>query len=129
MEASNELKDMLMELDKKFDKDTSVGGVDAWVSYFAENGVMVISQGEDIKGREAIHNYMKGAFSLPEFSLRWQPIDGKISEDGTLGYTYGKYLRRYLDTEGKEIVSTGKYTSVWQKQAEGDWKISLDIGN
>lgn len=129
MAENQNVKDMLMELDRQFDKTTSTGGVDAWVSYFAHDGVMVVSQGEDIKGREEIRKSMEGAFSLPGFSLRWEPIDASVSNDGSLGYTYGKYVRRYLDKKGVEIISTGKYTTVWQRQEDNSWRVILDIGN
>jgi len=129
VEKNQNLKHILMELDRQFDRDTSVEGVKAWVSYFAHDGIMVISQGEDIKGKEAIQQYMDRIFSLPGFSLRWEPIDASISEDGSLGYTYGKYVRKYVDDKGTEVTSTGKYTTVWQKQRDTSWEIILDIGN
>lgn len=123
------LKDMLMELDRQFDRDTAIGGVDAWVSYFANDGVMVVAKGEDLKGKEIIHKAMERSFAFPGFSLRWEPIDAAISDDGTLGYTYGKYVRRYIDDKGIEVTSTGKYTTVWKRQEDASWKIILDIGN
>jgi len=128
MENSKNLKEILMDLDRQFDKDTSTGGIDAWVSYFADDGVMV-TKGDDLKGREEIYESMGSAFSLPGFSLRWEPIDAKVSADGSLGYTYGRYKRKYMDDKGNEILATGKYTTIWQKQNDGSWKIVLDMGN
>jgi len=122
-------KDMLIDLDRQFDTDTSIGGVETWVSYFAEDGVMVVSEGEDIKGRKAIYDAMLKSFSRCGYSLRWEPIDAKISDDGSLGYTYGMYVRKYSDEKGNEIISKGKYTTVWQKQRDTSWKVVLDIGN
>jgi ketosteroid isomerase-like protein len=129
MKADRNIKYILLELDRQFDQETSIGGLETWVSYFAENGVMVASQGEDIKGREAIYHAMIKSFSLPGFSLRWEPIDAEVSEDGSMGYTYGKYVRKYTNDKGSEITSTGKYTTVWQKQRDTSYKIILDIGN
>lgn len=129
MDKQRKLKEMIMELDRQFDKETSVGGVEVWASYFTQESVMIIAHGEDIKGRENICNYMVKSFSLPGFSLRWEPIDAKISEDGGLGYTYGRYLRKYIDAKGNEISSIGKYTTVWEHQGDKTWKIILDIGN
>lgn len=122
-------KEMIMELDRQFDRETAKGGLKAWVSYFARDGVMVMSQGEDIVGPDAIQTYMSRAFSLPGFSLRWEPVDTKISCDETLAYTYGSYVRKYKDENGSEIVATGKYTTIWQLQEDKSWKIVLDIGN
>jgi len=109
------LRELLMQLDRDFDDMTSKSGVDGWVSYFAEDGVVVTSK-SDIKGKEAIRSEMSKVFSL------------KVSDGGDLGFTYGKYKRSYIDSEGKLISSTGKYTSIWKKQVDGSWKIILDIG-
>ncbi len=122
-------KNKLMELDRQFDLETSTGGLEVWVSYFAEYGVMVMGQSQDRVGKESIRQAMKPAFELPGFSLRWKPLDADISEDGTLGYTYGSYVRTYRNEAGERIEGTGKYTSVWKKQSDGQWKIVLDIGN
>lgn len=121
------LRELLMQLDRDFDDMTSKSGVDGWVSYFAEDGVVVTSK-SDIKGKEAIRSEMSKVFSLKDFSLRWEPIDAQVSDGGDLGFTYGKYKRSYIDSEGKLISSTGKYTSIWKKQVDGSWKIILDIG-
>jgi ketosteroid isomerase-like protein len=46
-----------------------------------------------------------------------------------MGYTYGKYVRTLKDSEGNVNTKEGKYTSIWKKQDNGEWKIALDMGN
>jgi ketosteroid isomerase-like protein len=96
-------KEMLMALDEKFDLETSTGGAETWASYFAEEGVLVVGQGKDIVGRENIKNAMKPALDNEGNSLRWAPISGDISEDGTLGYTFGAYVRKNKNKDGQII--------------------------
>jgi len=68
MKKNNEdLKHCIMDFDRQFDMDTAIGGVAAWVSYFADDGVMVVGHGGDIKGKEAILAHMARPFSLPGF--------------------------------------------------------------
>ncbi|MFZ5353497.1 MAG: YybH family protein [Bacillota bacterium] len=129
MVKREEICRLLMALDKEFDMATSEKGVEGWVSYFSEDGIMVPSQGEIIKGKEAIYKRMQGAFGTAGFSLRWQPEAAKVSEDGTMGYTYGRYVRKHPDKDGTIMEGTGRYTSIWQLQNDGSWKIVLDIGN
>ena len=31
--------------------------------------------------------------------------------------------------DGKPVIEYGKYTSIWKKQADGSWKVVLDMGN
>ena len=61
--------------------------------------------------------------------LTWSPVAADISASGDLGYTYGTFEFRSKDKEGKETVNHGKYMSVWKKQADGSWKVAVDMGN
>lgn len=121
-------KEMLMALDKKFDRETATGGAKTWASYFAEDGVLVMKEGDNIVGRKDIEAVMTQVFNNGG-SLRWQPHSGELSEDASLGYTYGSYIRSFTNHEGQIVEVKGKYTSVWKKQENGSWKIALDIGN
>ena len=118
----NELK----ALDREFCNECKINGVDGWIKFFAEDSVMV-SDGdkENIKGRENIYNFMKQVFDLPGFSLEWETEIVDVSDDFSLGYTSGTYIRIYNYGENKEV---GKYNTVWKKN-NGEWKISLDMGN
>jgi ketosteroid isomerase-like protein len=127
MEKSN-FAGILKNLDEKFCQDTGGNNVDAWVSYFAENGVMLTGTGPII-GKEEIYEIMGKSFSLNGYSLQWEPLYAKASNDGTMGYTYGKYIRSSKDSDGKTITASGHYTSIWEKQEDGEWKIVLDMGN
>lgn len=130
MEEKNEgLKEYIMALDRKFDQETYAKGLEGWVSFFAEDAVMVPSQAEVIKGKEAIRMAMRALFELEGFSLRWEPISADLSDDYSMAYTYGKYIRTYIDINNNLVKSTGKYTTIWKKQYDGEWKIVLDIGN
>lgn len=128
MKSHNDNEEFLLKLDKEFDKATAENGVDAWVSYFAENGVMLTGSGP-IVGKSSIYQAMEKVFSQSGFSLRWEPKYSKAPNDGTLGYTYGEYIKTLLDNEGNIIKSKGHYTSIWEKQDNGEWKIVLDMGN
>jgi ketosteroid isomerase-like protein len=121
-------KEMLIALDKKFDRETATGGAKVWASYFAVDGVLVMKDTDNVVGRKDIEVMMKPVFENGG-SLRWQPQSAELSEDGTLGYTYGSYVRQFKNIEGKNLEVKGKYTSVWRKQEDGSWKIALDIGN
>ena len=61
-------------------------------------------------------------------SLKWNPAYAEISADGTLGYTTGPWT--YEGGEGADRVTIhGHYVSIWKVQADGTWKVILDIGN
>jgi ketosteroid isomerase-like protein len=120
---------MLMELDREFAALTQKEGVEGWVKYFAEDGVMAPSKGDVIKGKEAIREAMAPSFGAPGYSLMWEPEYAEASEDGSLGYTYGRYIRTSLDEAGNTVSERGRYNSIWKRQIDGSYRIVLDIGN
>lgn len=118
---------VLMETDSKFDEATSLNGLDAWLSYFAEDGIMLPAGSGIVVGREAMRKFLAPRFAAPGFALRWAPIDAYVS--GDLGYTYGVSKTSRMDQDGKLVASYGKYVTIWIKQRSGLWRVALDIGN
>ena len=121
--------DKLMELDKTFCRAVQAGGARAWASYFASAGIMIVKNGENPIGREAIYQTMHKFFEEPSNRLIWQPESAQLSDDHTLGYTFGSYTRTRLDKDNRETVETGRYTTVWRLQSNGNYLIELDTGN
>jgi len=58
--------------------------------------------------------------------LTWAPAVVEVSTAGDLGYTSGPYEVR--PGRGAEPTGFGHYVSIWNKQADGTWKVLLDIG-
>jgi len=63
------------------------------------------------------------------YTLTWKPLYADIAQSGELGYTYGVYEFKAMDPEGKPIIGTGTYVSIWKKDQLGNWKFVLDTGN
>ena len=59
--------------------------------------------------------------------LAWNPAWADVSSDGKLGYTTGGWEFR---PKGKTDTPTGfgEYVTIWQKQADGQYRAILDIG-
>lgn len=64
----------------------------------------------------------------PGVSLTWSAYFTDVSDDGTLGYNYGRYELRSPGSEGKERVSGGWFLSIWKRQPDGSWKYVMDTG-
>lgn len=127
--AIETLKSELREMERIFCETAGRDGASGWAKFFAPDGAMVPSQGDPITGPEAIEAAMTNSFALKNFKLLWQPMSIDVSPDGQLGYTYGQYQRSYMDESGQSVESTGKYMTVWKRQPDGQWRISVDIGN
>jgi ketosteroid isomerase-like protein len=97
------------------------------VEFFAEDGAMIRSAGT-VTGRAAIREEMSKAFADTAFSLRWEPLQSDVGATGDLGYTNGRYEARFRDAKANAAMRTGRYLTVWKKQADGSWKVVRDIG-
>ena len=124
-ENAPEGSDLLRKLEADFAKAVAEHGHDAFVSYFAEDGVEL----EDGGGIKTKHDMQKEGTWPPDFSLTWAPVKAEMASSGDLGYTYGNYELKSRDKDGKFVTRYGKYASIWKKQKDGSWKVVLDMGN
>ena len=117
--------DLLMQLEAEFAADVVQHGHAAFVTHFAEDGVEVVDGG-GFDNLEAIRKQPP----WPEgTTLTWTPVKAEMAASGDLGYTYGNYVFTGKNKEGKLVTSYGKYTSIWRKQKDGQWKVVVDVGN
>jgi ketosteroid isomerase-like protein len=116
---------VLMAADREFAAETAQRGTAGWVDAFAADGKLV-SGGGVVDGRDAVEQVM-GVLDGPDYSLTWEPEFAEGS--GDLGYTYGSYRRETLDADGGAVVETGRYVTVWRRDADGEWRVVLDIGS
>ena len=80
------------------------------------------------RGKNAVSKAWLPFFTDRTLFLKWYPTQVEISSSGDLGYSIGEYERTSKDAAGYPASVTGNYVSIWRKQADGRWKIVLDIG-
>jgi ketosteroid isomerase-like protein len=118
-------ENLLLQLEANFAADVAKHGHDAFLTYFAEDGVEIVDGG-GINDKDA----MRKQPPWPEgTTLTWTPVHAEMAASGDLGYTYGNYVYTDKNKEGKLVASYGKYTSIWKKQKDGQWKVVVDMGN
>jgi ketosteroid isomerase-like protein len=74
-----------------------------------------------LRGKAAVAADWKRFFDGPAAPFSWAPSEVEVLTSGTLGYTSGPVY----DPKGTRI---GTFNSVWQRQADGTWKIVFDKG-
>jgi ketosteroid isomerase-like protein len=117
--------DLLRQLEADFAVDVAKHGHDAFLTYFAEDGVEVVDGG-GFDNKDA----MRKQSPWPEgTTLTWTPVKAEMAASGELGYTYGNYVYTAKNKDGKVVANYGKYTSIWRKQKDGQWKVVVDMGN
>jgi ketosteroid isomerase-like protein len=126
--SAKENADTLRQLEAEFMTAAAERGSQGYLSYYADDSVELPNGGPIIQGKVNIAKGM-GFLDQKDNRLTWTPVGADISKSGDLGYTYGTFEFRSKDKDGKPVVDTGKYTSIWKKQKDGSWKVVLDMGN
>lgn len=91
----------------------------AFLAFLAQGAVVFDPQPTD--GR-ALHETRPAS----EDRLEWRPALAGIASSGDLGYTSGPW--RYRRAGAATSEAHGHYVSVWQRQADGTWRVVADIG-
>ncbi len=121
-------KAVLMQTDRDFSrKSVEEGAAEAFRAYLAEDAMTMPAGSSPVFGRESIYEGMKP--DQDKYVLSWEPQDGKAAQSGDFGYTWGKYTITTKGKDGEPVKSHGKYLNVWIKQADGSWKVLVDMGN
>jgi ketosteroid isomerase-like protein len=92
----------------------------AFASLLADEAVFFGAK-EVLRGKSAVAAGWKRFFDAPAAPFSWEPAEVEVLPSGTLGFTSGPVY----DPQGRRI---GTFNSVWQRQADGSWKIIFDKG-
>jgi ketosteroid isomerase-like protein len=118
-------KNEILQTEKAFEKMASEKGLAEAFYYFADDNA-AIRRGNDslIIGKEKIKLYYD-SHTNPNAKLSWTPDFIYVSDCGTLGYTYGKYVYIIQNSDGKITENKGIFHTVWKKQ-NNNWKYVWD---
>jgi ketosteroid isomerase-like protein len=101
-------------------KATDATPRDAFIEFFADESVNF--QPDAGPARERLRKQPPPPPERPAFT--WEPRTGDVAASGDLGYLTGPV--KYPQADGS--VRHGCYFSVWKKQADGTFRVILDIG-
>ena len=118
-------KTEILEAEKDFNDLAQKEGITKAFQAFAAPDGVIKRGNEIIKGNQAIAQwYAKNSGSNE--TLSWKPDFVDVSTSGDLGYTYGSFKFTSLDSLGNKEEATGKFHTVWKRQADGTWKFVWD---
>ncbi|MFA6404060.1 MAG: hypothetical protein WCX31_20900 [Salinivirgaceae bacterium] len=124
--SKEEIKKEIFQIEKDFERMVLEKGVTDSFYYFAdENAVIKRANDSLIFGKENIKNYYKNK-DIKNATVNWTPDFIDVSEDGSLGYTYGKYVWVIKDDLGKTVEYNGIFHTVWKLQPDKSWKYVWD---
>ena len=117
----------IFETDKMWSKASVAKNVDVVLSFFTDDASMFPPNATVLTGKEAIRSFVSETFSDPYFSVSWQANQVEVSRAGDLGYTFGTI--QFIMNSPELVIEHGKYVTIWEKQADRQWKAVADIWN
>ncbi|MGH9820073.1 MAG: YybH family protein, partial [Pyrinomonadaceae bacterium] len=94
---------------------------------FAEDGVQLAGSGKIIKGRQQIMERQKAAMQGADPGVKVSVTTINVWVDGDTAYETGKYKYEYTE-KGKPGTDEGQYVTIWKRQNDGSWKLTMDMG-
>lgn len=119
----------LTDQDRKFFQNVYVeignswneGNREPYLDRFSENTLYMVPNQELISGITAIKKFVS---AFPEMKIEFKAIE--IWGNSDMANVRGVY--KASDPQGN-LFDKGKFLSLWQKDGEGNWKITHDIWN
>jgi ketosteroid isomerase-like protein len=119
-------KVILFDLEAKFARDVAERGGPGFVSWFAEDGVLLGNGAAPMVGKVAIAKTAN--WSPMDYQLTWTPTDAVMGPSGDIGYTWSHYEGHSRDANGNPVVIGGRFITIWRREPDGIWKVALDAG-
>ena len=117
----------LMNADRAFAADSEKYGLDGWMDWFAPDAVIFPPDSVAVRGTDDMRIYYEEIRFDPT-RLNWEPSGADVSDDGTVGMTWGTWRYMIVDPDGVEKASSGKYLTAWHRQGDGAWRVTADMG-
>jgi uncharacterized protein (TIGR02246 family) len=101
---------------------------DAFVSFYADDAVLMIEGAPDASGKTAIREAIGGMMQDPNFALGFTTTGVVVAGSGDIAYETGRYALTISDASNGNapVTQTGAFVVVWRKQADNSWKVVVD---
>lgn len=121
-----EIKKEIFNAEKAFEKMTSEKDVAEAFYFFADENAVIRRENDTlIVGKENIKSYYDKK-NTKNAIVNWTPDYIDVSDCGTMGYTYGKYVWKIKNASGEIVEYKGVFHTVWKKQKDNNWKYVWD---
>jgi len=125
--AREKLKAELAAMEDAFCAMAREKGILAAFEHFAAPDVAFVdTDPRQFRGLAAVRQRLGP--DRPGITLTWSAMFTDVSDDGTLGYNWGRYEWRGPGADGQPVVRTGFFLTIWKRQPDGTWRYVMDNG-
>jgi ketosteroid isomerase-like protein len=126
--SSDAVGSAVREADAAWSETSEKRDFEAFLTFVSDSAAFYPGDGRVLRGKKEVGDFWKRFFDPSGASVVWQPTDAEASSAGDLGYTRGVWKFTQDGPEGRQ-EATGKYVTIWRKEADGKWRAIVDIGD
>ena len=122
-------KAALETADRQYSEATLGKNLDAFIGFYTADASMHAATIPTATGQDAIRAVASSFFQDPAFAGTINSELVEVSADGSTGYTFNTGVLTATGPDGKPMKEQLRDFHLWRRQADGSWKIVLDIWN
>ena len=122
-------KEKIRQADIAWSKAAEMLDLEAIVSYYTDDVVVMLPNMPVVVGKEAARELNRSMLDTPGYSAKWEPVKVEVASSGDIGYARGNYVLTINGANGVPVTDKGKYVEIWKKQADGEWKVAVEMFN
>lgn len=99
-----------------------------WLAHYTPDATLIMPMSPVLRGMDAIKPAAAATFADPNFSLTFVSDNVKVAKSGEMAVSTGSFKATATDPATKKPGTlNGSYITVYEKQADGSWKVSYDL--
>jgi ketosteroid isomerase-like protein len=122
-------RETLMATSREWARVAARGDIEATLSFWADNAIVMAPGQPTIVGKDAIRDFLRRSSAIPGFSITWEPEYASIAKALDVGYMVERNRVTVTDATGTLRTQFGKAVTVWRRTQEGGWKCVVDTWN
>jgi len=120
--ADSKLEKAVRDADAEWSKFAAAKDLDKTVAFYADDAVVLPPNQPAVTNKDGIRNLWKG-FLDSFIDISWKTARVEVAKSGEMAVLTGTYEMTMKDG-GKD---KGKYCELWEKKADGKWKVGIDM--
>ena len=124
LEAEREL---LRQADALYVTAANAGDVAGLTALYATDATRYPPDGDPGTGPDVMRAFAQGIASTPGFHLSGELLEMDVADSGHMGYTLNLLELTVTGPDGSPATQVLRDFHVWRKEADGQWRIVVDI--
>ena len=120
--ADSKLEKAVRDADAEWSKVAAAKDLDKTVAFYADDAIVLPPNQPAVTNKDGIRNLWKGFFDT-FIDISWKTTRVEVAKSGDMAVLTGTYEMTMKDGSKDK----GKYCEVWQKKADGKWKVGIDM--